>query len=275
MSDSNMRRRFSELMDQLGLVYDKDVPPALKRLYWDDLEHLPIEQIERAMRAHRRDPERGRFWPRPADLLARCQDPRLVHPAPDAAWALALESLDESRSVVMTEQIMHARSAALPVWESGDKIGARMAFKAAYEQLLAADAGPPRWAFSPGHDPAHRAALAQRVLDHGLLPRERVERFLPAPEVTPAGAAIAGLLTGNVVGHPALSDQETRERLAEVRRAITRAATQRASDVAERQAKRDAELQARQAKRHGEMDDAEREHNLREAAKALDARRTA
>ena len=71
MSD---KHRFSSLMDDLGLIYDKPVSVDLKRLYWEDLGHLPLAMIAQAMQAHRRDPERGRWWPKPADPLSRCRD---------------------------------------------------------------------------------------------------------------------------------------------------------------------------------------------------------
>lgn len=260
MSD---KHRFSSLMDDLGIIYDKTVSADLKRLYWDDLGHLPIDMIERAIQGHRRDPERGRFWPKPADILSRCRDPRLIHPAADAAWAIALESLDEASSVVLTEQIMQARSAALPVWRDGDKIGARMAFKAAYEQILSVTADGPQWRFSAGHDPARRADAAGRALQQGLLPRQDVERYLPAPEITDEGRAIAGLLTGNVVVHPASDSEQTRARLAEVKRAIAKAASGIDAERQERYRQRDEEAKARHARRHG--------MSKEERAKALEA----
>lgn len=213
--------KFSALMDDLGVIYDRSISVDQKRLYWEDLEHLPIEVIEQAIKSHRRDPDRGRFFPKPADILHRCRDPRLIHPAPDAAWAIALESLDEAASVVLTEQIGQARAAALPVWLEGDRIGARMAFRAAYEQILATTKGGPVWQFSPGHDPDRRAEAAERAVQLGLLSQSAANEFLPAPEPTHDGRAIAGLLTGdtsNVVG----INERVRAHLAEVRAAIAK-----------------------------------------------------
>lgn len=218
------KAHFSALIDDLCVVYDKPSTTDLKRLYWDDLGHLPIDAIEQAMRAHRRDPERGRFFPRPADLLARCRDPRGIHPAADAAWAIALASLDESASVVMTEQIAQARAAAHPIWEAGDKIGARMAFRAAYEQRLALTQEPPRWQFSAGHDPVHRAEVAERALEQGLLRHEQVARYLPAPAASALTEQITGLLTGQGAADPTEADDQTRARIAELKRVIAAAA---------------------------------------------------
>ena len=49
------KQRFSDLLNDLGLIYDKEVSVALKRLYWEDLGAYPIAAIEAACQAHRRD----------------------------------------------------------------------------------------------------------------------------------------------------------------------------------------------------------------------------
>lgn len=248
MSD---KHRFSSLMDDLGIVYDKAVSADIKRLYWEDLGHLPIETIERAIQGHRRDPERGRFWPKPADLLSRCRDPAWIHPAGDAAWSIALESLDEAASVIVTDEILQARAAALPVWTSGDKVGARMAFKAAYEQIVSVTDQRPRWRFSAGHDSARRAETVERALQQGLLPQHEVAKYLPAPAITESGRAIAGLLTGNVVAHPSSDTEQTRARLAAVKAALATSAEEAQAERAARQQAREEEAKARHARRHG------------------------
>jgi len=217
MSD---KARFSQLMDDLALLYDKDVSVGLKRLYWDDLGHLPINVIEMAMQAHRRDPERGRFFPKPADLIDKlqilCPDGR---PDADEAWAQALAVFDETASVCTTDEILEAVASASPVWELGDKIGARMAFKSAYERIVAdrrMRGAQPTWQLSLGWDRANREHVAQEALRLGRLPLEAVQDYLPAPEPQGPAAAIAGLLTGkNVVEFP--TDAKTRAHLARLR----------------------------------------------------------
>ena len=124
-------------MDDLGVIYDKEISVAMKRIYWDDLGQFPIDALEAAIKAHRRDRDRGRFFPKPADLLARIGGDA-AHIPPEAAWAIALESLDENRTVIWTDEIQRAREAARPIWEIGDKYGARMAFVKAYEAILLA-----------------------------------------------------------------------------------------------------------------------------------------
>lgn len=247
------KQLFSDAMDDLGVIYDKDISVAMKRLYWDDLGHYPIAAIEAACQAHRRDRDRGRFFPKPADLLARIGGDAAHIPA-EAAWAIALESLDEKRTVIWTAEIERARDAALPIWEIGDKYGARLAFVKAYEAILLATMTPPRYKVSVGHDPEQRHEAVQRALTAGLLTRDQAQHYLPAPAITPEGAAIAGLLTGNVVELPQSSS--VLERLAAVRASLqpktvkNNEAEERASTIEERRcaALADlAELQKRQA----------------------------
>lgn len=211
----------SRLMDDLGLIYDKPISVDLKRLYHQDLGHLDNADLEAAALAHRRDPDRGRFFPKPADLLAKVPTRAAVHPSADVAWTLALRSFDESATVVWTDLIAAARSVAMPCWEDGDKIGARMAFRAAYEQALACSSAPPRWSVSQGFDQEGRAQVVQEAVNRGLLPAAEAARYLPAPAIEPGPvAAVAGLLTGKVVALPVSPDAVQRRRLEALRAAV-------------------------------------------------------
>lgn len=211
------KQRFSEAMDALGVIYDKEISVDMKSLYWEDLENYPIAAIEAACKAHRRDRDRGRFFPKPADLLARIGGDA-YHIPPEAAWAIALESLDENRTVIWTEEIQRAREAARPIWEIGDKYGARMAFVKAYEAILLATSHAPRYQVSVGNDPAQRQDALSQAMKDGLLTSDQAKHYLPAPDITPQGQAIVGLLTGNVVSLPQ-SDQ-TIQRLAGLRASL-------------------------------------------------------
>lgn len=213
------KQRFSELLDEMGVIYEKkEVPATLKKLYWEDLEQFPMAAIEAAFKAHRRDPERGRFFPKIADLIARIGN--ASHIPADSAWAIALESMDEDRTILWTDEIERAREAARPIWDIGDKYGARLAFVKAYEAILLSTSTPPRYKVSIGNDPAQRQDVVMRAVQDGLLTHERAQAYLPAPDITPAGQAIAGLLTGKVVDLP--QDNATKARLEALRAALQR-----------------------------------------------------
>ena len=172
------KQRFSEALDDLGVVYDKEVSVSLKRIYWDDLGRFPIDALEAAIKAHRRDSVRGRFFPRPADIMARLGGDAVHIPA-DAAWAIALESLDEDKTIVWTDEIQRAREAARPIWEKGDQYGARRAFISAYEVILLSTSEPPRYKVSVGNDPVQRHDAVSQAIKDRLLTSEQAKHYLP------------------------------------------------------------------------------------------------
>ena len=181
MADSKV---LIELMEGMQALYgiEKQLPTAVAKMYWEDLKNFSNEDLEAMFRAHRRDPDRGRFFPKPADLLAKAaKEAGPKHLAADAAWSVALQSFDESASIVWTKEIGKARSVALPVWNSGDKIGARMAFKSAYDAILSASpAGDiPKWEFSAGTDPKARLAAVERAQAMGILTHGQAQLLLP------------------------------------------------------------------------------------------------
>ncbi|AHF03421.1 hypothetical protein MARPU_05655 [Marichromatium purpuratum 984] len=222
------KRQFLAIMNDLGELYERQISPGLVRLYWEDLGHLPIEAFEQLVRAHRRDPVRGRFFPKPADLLAAAEAIGGGALSADEAWTLALEVFDESASVCATEEVLTAAAAASGVWATGDKIGARMAFRAAYDRAITsqrAEGRPTVWRLSLGWDPELRARAAQAAVERKLITQEQAAPHLPPPEPEGPAAAVAGLLTGSstVVPFPGGDEAKTRRRLAELREAITSA----------------------------------------------------
>jgi hypothetical protein len=133
-----------------------------------------------------------------------------------------MASFDERDSVCISDAIMDARLAAAPMWQDGDKIGARMAFRDAYDRAMLTPktrGERPVWMLSVGHDPERRVEAAKAAVASGLLSSEAAKAYLPAPMVTPEGAAIAGLLTGNVVALPN-TDDKIRRKIAELRALI-------------------------------------------------------
>ncbi|MCE3238128.1 MAG: hypothetical protein K0R24_1109 [Gammaproteobacteria bacterium] len=64
---------FLRLLNTLGTLYEKALPPVLIELYWQALEHYPLHTIHQALNQHVRDKHRGRFFPTPADVLSYLQ----------------------------------------------------------------------------------------------------------------------------------------------------------------------------------------------------------
>ena len=102
-----------------------------------------------------------------------------------------MASRDESDTVVWTEQIAEAAGIAQPVLDSGDEVGARMAFRDAYDRILRERPEKPRWYPSLGSDLGRRTAALDRAVRAGLLTQSHATGLLPAPkDAGPVGAAL-------------------------------------------------------------------------------------
>jgi hypothetical protein len=157
-------------------------------------EHT-IHEVRKGFDQHMRDPQRGRFPPLPSDLIAqiigaRSNDRR---PGAEEAWAIAIRSADENRTVVWTAEIAEAWGIARGIAANGDDVGARMAFKEAYTRLVTearAALRPATWSASLGHDPEQRDKELERAQLAGLLPApakqaEQLQVEGPAGNVAP------------------------------------------------------------------------------------------
>jgi hypothetical protein len=212
---------------------------ASSALFFRSLQAYPMDVVRRGFEAHCQDPQRGRFAPVPADILAQIEGAAASdgRPEADEAWALAVAARDEGATVVWTAEAAEAFGVCRPVLDAGDEVGARMAFRAAYSRLVAearAAREPIRWSASEGHDPGRRAAVLIAAVEAGRLP----VAYLPAPDAGP----VAGLLE--------LSRQRgcppcVRDRLLQIRQQITRRPEVESEDAAGK--RRTAELQERAA----------------------------
>lgn len=167
----------------------------------EDLAEHPAELIANALRACRREL---------AGKLTLAAILQRVHgadgrPEPNEAWAIAMQSMDEAQTVLMTPEIQKAAAAAAPIYRAGDKVGARMAFISAYDRFTCAArqaAKPVEWNLSIGHDQSNRARAIEEARVLGRLPAPAATLLLAQHSLEPAtddGRAIAGLLTHDAV----------------------------------------------------------------------------
>lgn len=196
------KRSFAEAVQATMELYDKALSTEAMRLWWQALGDYQLEEVRGGLTRHIKDPDRGRWAPRPADVIAAIQAAYLEQwPAAEQAWAQAIEAADERATVVWqsreAQQAWH--QAAQAIYLDGDQVGARVAFKEAYNRLVreAVNAGrSPRTAVSLGHDVQGRRDALTTAVDQGLLSREAAQQYLPAPEAAPDG--VAGLLSADV-----------------------------------------------------------------------------
>lgn len=168
-------------------------------------------------------------------------------PGADEAWAIAIGAQDEAETVVWTEEMAQAFEVARPVLDARDKVGARVAFRDAYERLVrnAREAGAGCcWTVSLGHDEQRRAASLQTAVTAGRLPSETAMRYLPAVQTdSPVIAALIGGKPQALLEHRDLTEAEretNRKGLAALRANLDEMERREAERVARRAAhKRD------------------------------------
>lgn len=169
---------FAKLVDETYALISggKTVLTAgAKVLFFRSLQEYPFEYVAGAMAAHIKDPSRGQFVPKPADLIyqiegALSSDSR---PGVEEAWAIALAAVDENETIVWTEEMSAAFWTCKPVLDQGDEVGARMAFKESYSRLVnaARKAGTPvKWQVTPGKNRQRHLIVYQRNVELGRLP---------------------------------------------------------------------------------------------------------
>lgn len=170
------------------------------QLMAEDLAAFPPKDIRKALQSCRRELT-GRFTLGAIMQRIQAEDGR---PGKDEAWAIAVLANDEFETVVMTDEIQLALTAARPILEEGDKIGARMAFMSAYERFVlhAREAGKPvNWHVSMGYDTNRRSVAIEQAVQMQRIPHEHGQQYLADLRIAPItedGRALAGLITGTV-----------------------------------------------------------------------------
>lgn len=201
------------------VITGNEISPIALDVMVEDLIPYGVEAVKVALTRCRREC-RGRMAL--ADILERltAADGR---PDADEAWMTALQAEDESATVVWTGETAQAFAIARPALEIRDKIGARMAFKAAYDRLVqdARDRGEPaKWSASLGWDAEQRRNVLEAAVDCKRLPASYAAGLLPSPRVDPDVAkAVLQLacVNGETVNAEVADRELARRRLAELR----------------------------------------------------------
>lgn len=211
------------LDDAYALLSGNNMPSSTaKAMFFRALASFPIEAVRAGFDAHVKDPARGRFAPKPADIVAQIEG--LVaddgRPGAEEAWAMACRASDEAETVVWTDEMAQAFAICQTLLGSGDQIGARMTFKESYTRQVE-DARkmrrPVSWSVSLGHDQSKRHAALSHAETRGLLSSDEALRLCP-----PKGDmdSLATLLISNASTQ---HDPKTiKERIAEIKAILVR-----------------------------------------------------
>lgn len=196
----------------------QEMNPGTAAMMAEDLCAYSVPVVKAALKACRFE-VKGKLAM--ADILQRVQSSD-GRPGKDEAWAIAMTTNDEFETVVLTDEIQLALTAAKPVLNAGDQIGARMAFMSAYERFvkLARDqAKSVSWHVSVGFDANRRVEAITSAVQMQRISQERGQLYLADLNVAPItqdGEAIAGLLTGQVTN----PSPDVREKLQAVKDSI-------------------------------------------------------
>lgn len=177
---------FTRMLDTVYALHGKSLNAEAKALFFRAMSQFPLPMVRAALDGHVRDPERGQYAPKPADLMAQIVGKAQTdgRPGADEAWAISLTSRDEAKTVVWTQEMAEAFEVCRPVLEEGDEVGARMAFKDAYNRLVTEarrDGRPIAWNASLGWDLDSRQEALHLAVTRNQLPAPAVAALLPPP----------------------------------------------------------------------------------------------
>lgn len=177
------RLPFFELLDVtydvIGVGPAKIISPAAKAMMFTDLERYPLDLIEASLAAHRQDPQRGKFTPKPADIVYQIERRRRVSwLSADEAWSQVpkIEGQPGLLNDVTAQALVVANQfLALP---RPDMTAARMAFKGCYDRLVERaklERRGPVYFVSPGGTYEEQQAVIQEGARQGLLAVPRID----------------------------------------------------------------------------------------------------
>lgn len=178
------RHDAEDLLEQLyatAEVLGSEIKPSAATLMIRDLRDHKRGEIEQAL-ARCRAEINGRLTL--AAILERIPSAN-AHLTPNEAWSVVLEAQDERRTILWTDEIATAAGVARPILDEGDRVGARMAFIAAYEREITVarvEGRGPRWWPSLGESKEMRREAIEKGIEKGLLSAPSIEHLLPAPE---------------------------------------------------------------------------------------------
>lgn len=165
-------------------VMGGEMKPTTALVMAQDLDEYPFHEVMTALNRVRKEATGKLTLKAIIDMLSPGRD----WLSANEAWSLALPAADERNTVVWTREARDAFNIALPLLEEGDKIGARMAFIAAYDRnvsIAKAAGGAPSVEVSEGWDKQLRAVAVDQAVNRGLLPPPRKEDALALPNLSP------------------------------------------------------------------------------------------
>ena len=111
------KKRFAQALVTTAELYGKELSKGLAELYFQDLVAYPIDDVLNAMTRHRRDPERGQYWPKPADLIRQLEGDSESQAM--QAWSRTWQAVGRVgtyQTVVFDDPLIHAVVEEMSGW---------------------------------------------------------------------------------------------------------------------------------------------------------------
>ena len=161
--------KIAELIDATAEILGSQIKPQIIKIMCDDLSDYEFNDIQAALTACRRE-VKGRLSLK--DIIDRLPKKSDELPTADELWGEVLDYCQsEYKTFVLPELAFKACENAM-VYElvnDGDKIAARMAFKAAYERLSQGFSGSLKYRYSLGTNKAMREEVLKNAIKQGKL----------------------------------------------------------------------------------------------------------
>jgi len=189
----------SELMGQ-------SISPLALEYMAKDLKQYPVDTVIEALNKLRRE-SKGRLTL--AAIVEKIEELNPDgRPKADEAWAMIPQ--DEYASSVMTQEMAEAMGIAQSLLDDGDKIGARMAFRDAYNRIVDANKRngvQVSWFPSLGWEKSGRIPVLAEAVRLGRLTQDHVLRLV-APEEIDTVLQLAGVKNLALENKPTEAERE-------------------------------------------------------------------
>jgi hypothetical protein len=179
MLDSD-KKEFASIVSATLKTYRIEPDADVLRLWWGVLKRFSIDQVRNGFNAYIGSKD-AKFIV-PANIVEAIEknepDGRL---GAEEAWAVYPH--DEASSAVITNEMAEAMQSAQELLSYGDRIGARMAFKEAYNRIVERNklnGISPRWFASLGHSKEGREMALKDAVIKGRISQDHATSLLPS-----------------------------------------------------------------------------------------------
>lgn len=197
--NDNEKEYLTELISATSEVIGSPLKPTTVMMMVEDLTEYPFDDTKKALNLCRKECK-GRLTL--ADIIERLTTGL---PSADEMFAQIAEwCLDETKTFVLPEIAFRAceetNGGVYDALMAGDRTGARMAYKSAYERLAKAHTGSLNYVVRIGTDREQSEAVIIDAIKQGKLEQKNVKALLPHLDYDGGGVSLEGPLMRKLQG---------------------------------------------------------------------------